>query len=260
MSTSTFTSCSPTLPPLASFQLKGSLFTLSVLQLYDVNLQRLKQELSEKIRLAPQFFHYAPVVLDLSPLNSDEISSMLDFEALRQMLRGFNLVPVGIRGGTQRLHHAAQKAGFAIMLDPAPSHSKITLKAGDIRHESHSTKKKPDIRENTSEIGSRLITTPIRSGQQVYAQGGDLIIAASVSPGAELLADGNIHVYGTLRGRALAGINGNENARIFCYGLEAELVSIAGQYKVFEEHSDIHPGPKQLFLREGQLIISPFKF
>ena len=146
------------------------------------------------------------------------------------------------------------------MLDPAPSHSKITIKASDIRHESQSAKKKPEIRENASEIGSRLITTPIRSGQQVYAQGGDLIIAASVSPGAELLADGNIHVYGTLRGRALAGINGNENARIFCYGLEAELVSIAGQYKVFEEHNELHHGPKQLFLRDGQLIISPFKF
>jgi septum site-determining protein MinC len=260
MSTSTANTVLQPAFQLPSFQLKGSLFTLSVLQLNDPNLQRLKAELNEKIRLAPQFFQHAPVVLDLNQLNSEALQSGLDFEALREMLRSVNLVPVGIRGGNQSLHQSAQKAGFAIMLDPAPSQSKITIKASDIRHESHTAKKKPDIREHSSDIGSRLITTPIRSGQQVYAQGGDLIIAASVSPGAELLADGNIHVYGTLRGRALAGINGNENARIFCYGLEAELVSIAGQYKVFEEHTDVHHGPKQLFLREGQLIISPFKF
>jgi septum site-determining protein MinC len=240
-----------------SFQLKGSLFTLSVLQLNETTFSKLKAELGEKIRLAPQFFQHAPIVLDLNQLNPDY---PLDFAALRDLLREFHLVPVGIRGGSQSMHQGAQAAGFAIMLDPAPSHSKITIKASDIRHESQTAKKKPEIRESASEIGSRLITTPIRSGQQVYAQGGDLIIAASVSPGAELLADGNIHVYGTLRGRALAGINGNENARIFCYGLEAELVSIAGQYKVFEEHSELHHGPKQLFLREGQLIISPFKF
>jgi len=79
------------------------------------------------------------------------------------------------------------------------------------------------------------VTTPIRGGQQVYAQGGDLIVLAPVSPGAELLADGNIHVYGPLRGRALAGIKGDTSARIFCQQLTAEMVSIAGQYKVAED-------------------------
>ena len=82
---------------------------------------------------------------------------------------------------------------------------------------------------------SRVITSPIRGGQQVYAQGGDLIVLAPVSPGAELLADGNIHVYGPLRGRALAGIKGDTKARIFCRQLAAEMVSIAGQYKVAED-------------------------
>ncbi|MAB25605.1 MAG: septum site-determining protein MinC [Pseudomonadales bacterium] len=83
--------------------------------------------------------------------------------------------------------------------------------------------------------GGRLITEPVRSGQQVYARGGDLIVMAPVSAGAELLADGHIHVYGPLRGRALAGVQGNTEARIFCQNLEAELVSIAGQYKVAED-------------------------
>jgi len=82
---------------------------------------------------------------------------------------------------------------------------------------------------------TKIITTPVRGGQQIYAQGGDLVVLASVSPGAELLADGNIHVYGAMRGRALAGIKGNTKARIFCQQLTAEMVSIAGQYKVAED-------------------------
>ena len=82
---------------------------------------------------------------------------------------------------------------------------------------------------------TRIITTPVRGGQQVYAPGGDLVVLAAVSPGAELLADGNIHVYGPMRGRALAGIKGDTKARIFCRQLAAELVSVAGQYKVADD-------------------------
>ena len=82
---------------------------------------------------------------------------------------------------------------------------------------------------------TKIITTPVRGGQQIYAQGGDLVVVSSVSPGAELLADGNIHVYGAMRGRALAGVKGDTRARIFCQQLSAELVSIAGQYKVSED-------------------------
>jgi septum site-determining protein MinC len=82
---------------------------------------------------------------------------------------------------------------------------------------------------------SKIITSPVRGGQQIYAQGCDLIVLAPVSAGAELLADGNIHVYGPMRGRALAGIKGNGAARIFCQQMGAELLSIAGQYKVAED-------------------------
>lgn len=237
-----------------SFQLKGSLFTLSVLQLNECNLAKLRETLNEKIKLAPKFFQYAPIVLDLN--NLDEAIEN-DFPALRALLTDFKLVPVGVRGGTQTMQTAAQQAGFAVMLDPAPQQSRQRTQKDEIKHESETSVTTPEIRGKVSEYGSRLITSPIRSGQQVYAQGGDLIVAASVSPGAELLADGNIHVYGTLRGRALAGINGNPNARIFCQGLEAELVSIAGQYKVFEEHLHESKNAKQMFLRDGQLIISP---
>jgi septum site-determining protein MinC len=100
-----------------------------------------------------------------------------------------------------------------------------------------------------------LITQPVRSGQRVYAHG-DLIIMATVSPGAEILAEGNIHVYGSLRGRALAGVQGNPNARIFCSDLQAELISIAGNYKVSEDlKDDSRNKPVQVYLQDHTLII-----
>ena len=102
--------------------------------------------------------------------------------------------------------------------------------------------------------------TRIRSGQQVIAKNGDLILLSSVSAGAELLAKGNIHVYGTLRGRAIAGLEGNTTARIFCQKLEAELISIAGRYKIFE--NDIEPSSDfkygyQIQLKNNSIVISP---
>jgi septum site-determining protein MinC len=105
---------------------------------------------------------------------------------------------------------------------------------------------------------SMLVTEPIRSGRQIYAAGCDLIVVGPVSPGAELLADGSIHVYGTLRGRALAGVSGDQNARIFCQSLEAELVSIAGLYRVSEDmDKEIRRRHVQIYLNNGFLHIDP---
>src|SRR6202042_2970352 len=104
---------------------------------------------------------------------------------------------------------------------------------------------------------TRLITEPVRSGTQIYARGGDLVVTAAVSPGAELVADGNIHVYGALRGRALAGASGDSSARIFCTRLEAELVSIAGRYLVSEQlPPETRSFPMQIALVDDQLTIT----
>ena len=101
-----------------------------------------------------------------------------------------------------------------------------------------------------------MITHPVRSGQRIYAAGGDLIVVASVSSGAELLADGNIHVYGALRGRALAGVTGDTSRRIFCYDLQAELVAIAGRYRVSEDIAPSTRGrPVQVLLQDRTLCI-----
>jgi septum site-determining protein MinC len=103
---------------------------------------------------------------------------------------------------------------------------------------------------------SKVVVHPVRSGRQIYAQGGDLIVLASISPGAELIADGHIHVYGALRGRALAGIAGNPQARIFCRSLEAELVSVAGYWRVRDDIPEELIGkPVQIYLGNEQVVI-----
>ncbi len=110
----------------------------------------------------------------------------------------------------------------------------------------------------SSKNHSKLVTKPVRSGQQIYAQGGDLVVLAPVSHGAELLADGNIHIYAPLRGRALAGISGDESARIFCSSLEAELISVAGHYIINETlMQNYQQKPHQIYLENGKLRIQP---
>lgn len=107
-------------------------------------------------------------------------------------------------------------------------------------------------------VAPKLVTRPVRSGQQLYARATDLIIMAHVGPGAEIVADNNIHVYGPLRGRALCGVTGNTESRIFCQSLEAELVSVAGNYKLLEEiPEDLRGKPAQIWFHEGRLNIDP---
>jgi septum site-determining protein MinC len=109
-------------------------------------------------------------------------------------------------------------------------------------------------------VPARIISQPVRSGQQVFAAEGDLVILAPVQPGAEVMAAGNIHVYGPLRGRALAGVNGDENARIFCQSLEAELVSIAGHYKISEDlQGSGWKSAVQLQLRDDLMVVTPLE-
>ncbi|TPW14125.1 MAG: septum site-determining protein MinC, partial [Halothiobacillaceae bacterium] len=109
----------------------------------------------------------------------------------------------------------------------------------------------------TESSATKVIYQPIRSGQQIYAKGGDLIVLAAVNAGAEIIADGNIHIYAPLRGRALAGVRGNNSARIFCYNMEAELVAVAGHYRVFEERvpSEFRNKAVQIYLDNEQLKI-----
>ena len=230
-----------------SFQLKGSLFTLSVLQLNAIDLEQIDADITAKIELAPKFFNHAPIVVDLTMVKTIDASC---FAALKLLLENHGLVPVGVRGACAQLHEHIRAAGFAVFTDST------SVAKAEPRDRAPQKKAEAEHRKTTADVGTRLITTPIRSGQQIYAQGGDLIVTAPVSPGAELLADGNIHVYGSLKGRALAGINGNTNARIFCSELDAELIAIAGHYKVLESTpAHLRKQNVQVLLREEQLSI-----
>lgn len=211
--------------------LKGGMFTLTSIQLLDNNLEELSSQLDEKIKQAPKFFHYAPIILDVQKLPQN--TETLDFLSLCHLFKSKKLIPIGIRGANKVQKEAAILAGLAIFPEDKIAH-KQALPAESC-NENLVVEPITIQPEPIGHTFTRVITQPVRSGQQIYAPGADLIILASVSHGAEVLADGHIHVYGPLRGRALAGIMGNVDAMIFCKSLEAELVSVAGQYRVSED-------------------------
>ncbi len=245
----------------SAFQLKGKLFTLSVLQLQSTNLSEIEQELQQKVQLAPKFFNNTPVVVDLHEV--DKQLNQLDLNALKKILEKHTLIIVGFRGQSEAAQKAVTSLGLPLIKEARATAQPRNENQEEIKTPQKSKNNAPEIKkENTlpskSGSGTVVIEQQVRSGQQIYAPDGDLIVLASVSPGAELLAEGNIHVYGTLRGRALAGLNGDTDARIFCQKLEADLVSIAGQYKLFEESltgSDTGQN-KQIHLKNGQLVIT----
>jgi septum site-determining protein MinC len=157
------------------------------------------------------------------------------------------MIPFGVRGGSQAQHTAAEAMELAILGDA------LVRRAAPQATQALSPE--PDAKPIPAGRFT-LITRPVRSGQRVYAAGGDLSVVAAVSAGAELMADGNIHVYGALRGRALAGMKGDTEARIFCQNLEAELVSVAGHYRVSENiPSELKGVPVQIFLDQKVLRI-----
>jgi len=232
------------------FELKSGRFTLPNLRLFHTNMDQFAEQLDKQVNMAPAFFQNTPVVIDLSQLSKQ--TAEVDFALLVGLMRGQGMVPIGIRGGTSRQQELAELMELAILSEQhnnerqKPVAAKATAQnksAGNV-----SATLRPQI--------SKLVTRPVRSGQRIYAAGGDLIITSQVSNGAEVIADGNIHVYGTLRGRALAGVKGNREARIFCQNLQAELISIAGQYRINESLKEEQMNrPVQISLSDKRLEI-----
>lgn len=210
----------------ACLQLKGSMFTLTVLELRRYRYKEFTRQISQVVKQAPNFFNQTPVIVSLEKL--DDPSENIDFIELVQICEEFGLHPIAIKGGSEDQQINALAAGLPRM--PASGQ-----KGNAARTTPELEAVNELLDEDAEQYTTKVISHPVRSGQQIYAAGGDLIVLASVSPGAEILADGNIHVYGTLRGRALAGVKGNRSARIFCQRLEAELISIAGHYKISED-------------------------
>lgn len=205
------------------FQLKADFFPMTVLKLKDFSAQQIRDQLNSIAATAPNYFQNSPMVIDVTHWATEW--SELDLTALCNTLKELQIIPVGIRGLPKKHHQLAYDNHIAIVSN---SKQKPNEKAEQPKQEQQTSKKSAATNK------TKIIQTPIRSGSKVYAEGGDLIILSSVNAGAEIIADGNIHVYGTLRGRALAGAKGDTNARIFCRKLEADLISIAGVYKTSE--------------------------
>lgn len=232
-----------------SFQLKGGLFPMTLLELKSADLNAIKLELMEKVTQSPAFFQRSPLVFGVELLTDAEQES-LDLAGLCAMCRELTLLPTATRGANARLLNESGRLGLAILPKSRSKQSELAAEAPPSTEAVEAAK--------SAAAPTRIITTPIRSGQQIYARGGDLIVMAAVSAGAEVLADGNIHIYGALRGRALAGVQGDENARIFCSSQEAEMVAIAGQFMVDEVLRTNHwKEAVQIYLAGGRIQITP---
>ncbi|QGU34042.1 septum site-determining protein MinC [Thermochromatium tepidum ATCC 43061] len=248
-----------------AFELKAAGFTLPIIRLFDTDLDTLASRLGIKVDQAPEFFRNTPVVIDLSELPRN--GPPVPLPKLIGLLRGYGMIPFGVRGADPEQAAAAEALNLAVLSDSylrrIKSADELEIKpepvAGNLAKVSEKAQPTPgtaQARPAAAHSGFMLITKPVRSGQRVYAVGGDLSIIAPVSSGAELMADGNIHVYGPLRGRALAGMSGNLEARIFCHDLQAELISIAGHYRVSEGiPNELRGVPVQVFLEQKILRI-----
>jgi len=211
------------LPAPATFEIKSANLPLVSLLLKSTDLAALADELKTRFGDVPQFFDNDPLVLDLSPLGGE---GEVDFSELMHLLRGYRVMPVAVKGGSEEQMQQGVLKGLAVANELRVVHPAAAT-PDQVRGD------KP-IEKTAPPTTALVVDKPLRSGQQVYARGRDLVVMSMVNPGAEVIADGNIHVYAPLRGKAVAGAKGNTEARIFSMALEAQLLSIAGVYRTSE--------------------------
>lgn len=245
-----------------NFQLKGSALTVVVLAIVRYEQTELLAQLKEKIDQAPQFFVNSPVLINLDRLENPE--TLKNAGELLDICRQLNLQPLGFSGVPEVLLAAVAKTGLAVLPTPSERALKLPKVEAAARPDDAVVERVVEtvvetvIEERLVQRQSKVITRPVRSGQQIYAEGADLIVMAQVSEGAEVLADGHIHIYGSLRGRALAGVRGDETARIFCQQLEAELVSVAGNFLLQDSlPKALHKKAAQIFLNGDKVVVDP---
>ena len=208
------------------------------------DIAQVAQDLQTRLGDTPDFFDNDPVLVDLQHL--EEQAGPLDLPALVQLLRSFRMNPVALRPNNAANEAAAILAGLfltteARTLPQNPATQEVVREVEVIREV---------VREVASGGSAMVVDKPLRSGQHLYAKGGDLVMLAMVNPGAEIMADGHIHVYAPLRGKAIAGAKGDTSARIFTNSLEAELLSIAGVYRTSDA-----PLPKEVAGKAAQVCL-----
>ena len=220
--------------PLVSFILKTP------------DISALQADMTRRLGATPGFFDNDPVVIDLSTLDDPE--GRLDLASVCLMLRTHSMLPVAIRGANSVQLGAAQQLGLFEARElsvQAPAEPRVETVVQEVIREVEV------VREVPTGGSAMVVDKPLRSGQHVYARGRDLIVLAMVNPGAEIMADGHIHVYAPLRGKAIAGARGDEQARIFTSSLEAELLSIAGTYRT----SGDSPLPEDVARKAAQVSL-----
>lgn len=229
----------------ATFEIKSANLPLVALLLKSHDMTQLAQELEARFGELPDFFDNDPLVVDLGPLK--DATADVDFAALLALLRRYKVLPVAARGGSSAQMQAALKAGLAPAPDVIPAAAPAAAPAGKAAKPAP----QPEPPAALTTASAMVIDKPLRSGQQVYARGRDLVVLSMVNPGAEVIADGHIHVYAPLRGKAMAGARGFSEARILTLCLEPELVSIAGVYRTSEV-----PLPKELVGKPAQIRLA----
>ena len=213
-----------------TFEIKSAHLPLVALMLKSSDLGRLAEEFAQRFGDMPDFFDHDPLVIDLHPLNVAEAHALPDFGALQTLLRQYRLTPIAVRGGTIEQTALAAAAGLLSAPDATVQRTPPTVAPTETAPVPEATAPA----QPSPMPGALVIDKPLRSGQQVYARGRDLVVMAMVNPGAEVIADGHIHVYAPLRGKAIAGARGNADARIFALSMAPELISIAGIYRTSE--------------------------
>ena len=237
-----------------AYEIKSASLPLVSFLLKTPNISALQADMSRRLGATPGFFDNDPVVIDLSVL--EDPNDELDLPSVCLMLRTHQMLPVAVRGANEHQLAHAHQAGLFEASDlsiQTPAAPRVETVVQEVIREVEV------VREVQTGGGSAMvIDKPLRSGQHVYAKGRDLIVLAMVNPGAEIMADGHIHVYAPLRGKAIAGARGDEQARIFTACLEAELISIAGTYRTSGDAplpADVAGKAAQISLQGDKLVM-----
>ena len=241
-----------------AFELKSAALTLVAVVLKTTDLAQLEQALAERFGDAPELFDQDPVAIDLGAVR--EAVEPIDFGALIALLRGYKMQPIAAKAGSAAQMEAALAAGLteAHGASAAPARAEAPTPTPEVSEEV------PEVAFDIAPLprATLIVDKPLRSGQRVYAKGADLVVLALVSHGAEVIADGDIHVYAPLRGRALAGALGDTAARIFTTCMEPQLLSIAGIYRTTETElpADVLGRPAQVHLDGEKLVVEALKY
>ena len=271
-----------------AFKIKNANLPLLVLHINTTDMDKFKSQLEARLTQIPDFFADTPMALGLAAIADAGITP--DFAGMAAFMHDHGMRIAGVVGGSPAQRDAAVQAGLGLFPDtparlvqpveeapavpavpaeaepplqpelpgfePAPAAKELDSPSPDDGGETSSTNAHWDAPPRRP---SMIIDKPVRTGQRIYAEGADLVVLAIVNAGAELIADGDIHVYAPLRGRAIAGAHGNEGARIFVQRLEAELISIAGCFRLFENGipENVRGKPAQIHLDGSSLVFQP---